>query len=113
MEDLDKFDIGIWVWTKPANPQHRVYIERREEILIAGVDLGEVRLIAGIWRGTPGHPLNTLIDYRGDLAQHMHSHLTADQMTERIWDFIQGQAITMKLVVNNGKNEKASNETFM
>ena len=102
---IDEYDIGFSVWSKPDNPLHRVFIERRNDILIAGVDIGTVRLISGMWRGSPGHPLNTLIDYRGDLAQHMNSDLTEDQKTERIWDFLQGQAITMELVVIQGQGE--------
>lgn len=109
---IDEYDIGFWIWAKPDNLKHRVYIERREEILIAGVDIGEVRLISGMWRGSPGHPLDVLLDYRGDLAQHMNTDLTNDEMSERIWDFLQGQAITMQLVVINGK-EEASNENYL
>lgn len=113
MLELDDYDIGFWIWSKPDNPKHRVYIERRDEILIAGVDLGDVRLISGMWRGTPEHALRELLDYRGDLATHMNSDLTEDERTERIWDFLQGQAITMMLVVIKGKNEEASNENYL
>ena len=105
ISELDEYDIGFWVWSKPENPLHRVYIERRDEILIAGVDFGEARLISGLWRGTPGHPPGILADYRGDLAAHINLDLTDDEVTDRIWDFLQGQAITMNLVVIKGKNQ--------
>lgn len=113
MHNIDEYDIGFWVWVKPKNTRHRVFIERRDDILIAGVDLREARLISGMWRSSPGYPLSKLLDYRGTLASHMNLDLTQYETTDRIWDFLQGQAITMKLVITKTKNEMKKNENYL
>lgn len=110
---IDEYDIGFWVWSKPEDPSHRVYIERRKDILIAGAEKDGERLIAAIWRGTQGHPLNCLLDFRGKYAENMNSDLIDDEITERIWDWIQGQAITMQLVIIKSKNEMEKNENYL
>lgn len=105
---IDDFDIGFWIWTKKDNEKHCVFIECRDEILIAGADLAGERLIAGIWRGAPGRPLYKILDYSGKYAKNMNPDLSDDEITERIWDFIQGQAITMTLIVTQGREVTGS-----
>lgn len=110
---IDEYDIGFWIWSKKEDPGHRVFIERRDDILIAGAEKDSERLIAAIWRGTPGHPLYHLLDFQGKYAEHMNSDLIDDEITERIWEWIQGQAITMQLVIIKTKSELENNENYI
>lgn len=104
IDEIDRYDIGFWVWMKPESNGHYVFIERRDGIYIAGADNAGERLIVGVWRETPKNPLGILLDYGGKFAANMNPDLTDEEVTERIWDFLQGQALTMKLSIARGKN---------
>ena len=112
MHEIGQYDIGFWVWVKPDADRHYVYIERRNGIMIAGADHAGQRLIAGMWRQTQGNPFGTILDYCGKYAVNMNTELVDEEITERIWDFIQGQAITMKLSIICGKDGHRSSECY-
>lgn len=106
MHEIGQYNIGFWVWVKPDADRHHVFIERRDGIMIAGADHGGERLIAGMWREIQGNPFGSILNYCGKYAANMNADLVDEQITERIWDFIQGQAITMILVVARGNDQR-------
>jgi hypothetical protein len=105
LDELGEYDIGAWLWSKPdENSNNAIYgpyvwIYHRDGNWFAGAASDGECLIAGVWKEDPENSsrLGELIGITGKYAPPMDTWtLTNEQRTERIWSFLEVQAITMR-----------------
>jgi hypothetical protein len=117
LEDLEHYDIGLWVWSKPDRSasastekkylnQH-VFIEHYEGQWAAGAKVNGEYQIVGIWQEDVSGAIGKLIGTHGKYSKNINPEFDGETVTNRIWGYLAGDAIAMDLRERIGLQEYA------